>query len=85
MVGLNEIEISKCNLIFDFYNKVCSNPLSKEEKDNFINGVYDLSKEINEDLSIILDVCYEFARCYYKISDICNLTKLSRFLIKIAE
>jgi hypothetical protein len=85
MVGLNKIEINKCNLIFEFYNKVSTNPLSIEEKDSFIDNVCNLSKEINEDLSKILNVCYEFAFRFHKISDICNLTKSSILLSRIAE
>jgi len=85
MVRLNEIETNKCNLIFDYYNKILANPLSIEEKNNFVDTVCNISKEVNEDLSEILDICYEFARCNYEISDICDLAELSRVILKIAE
>lgn len=85
MIRLNEIEVYKCNLIFDYYNKICPHPLSSEEKYNFINSVYNLSKELNKELFEVLDICYEFAFCFYKISDICNLTKSSIVLSRLAE
>jgi hypothetical protein len=85
MKELTTGEMNKCELIFDFYDKICINKLLDSEKEDFITSACDLSHSINEGLSKILDVCYEFAYRFYKIGDLCNFAKSSILLSRAAS
>lgn len=85
MYKLDKNENDKILKIIDFYNKVCENPISEEEINKFIEDVVNLSISINKDLSEVLDVCYEFAYRFFKISDICGLARASILMNRIAS
>lgn len=84
LINFNQKEKDKILKIVDFYNKVSENPILKEEVNKFIEDVVNLSISMERDLPGVLDLCCEFAYCYYKISDICDLVEASLLLHKSA-